>query len=122
MANTFRIITHDIMPASSGTPEVLYTAPSSTTAIVLGLILTNVHSSQVTASVLLSSDTATGVNTGAPAANTDAYVLFNAPIPVGSTIEILSGNKVVLQTTDILKIDCNVTDKVSAVLSIMEIT
>jgi hypothetical protein len=122
MANTFRIITHDIMPASSGTPEVLYTAPSSTTAIVLGLILTNVHSSQVTASVLLSSDTATSVNTGAPAANTDAYVLFNAPIPVGSTIEILSGNKVVLQTTDILKIDCNVTDKVSAVLSIMEIT
>ena len=122
MANTFRIITHDVMPASSGTPEALYTAPSSTTAIVLGLILTNVHSSQVTASVLLSSDTATGVNTGAPAANTDAYVLFNAPIPVGSTIEILSGNKVVLQTTDILKIDCNVTDKVSAVLSIMEIT
>jgi len=122
MANTFRIITHDVMPASSGTPEILYTAPSSTTAIVLGLILTNVHSSQVTASVLLSSDTATGTNTGAPAANTDAYVLFNAPIPVGSTIEILSGNKVVLQTTDILKIDCNVTDKVSAVLSIMEIT
>ena len=122
MANTFRIITHDVMPASSGTPEALYTAPSSTTAIVLGLILTNVHSSQVTASVLLSSDTATSANTGAPAANTDAYVLFNAPIPVGSTIEILSGNKVVLQTTDILKIDCNVTDKVSAVLSIMEIT
>ena len=57
-----------------------------------------------------------------PAANTDAHVLFNAPIPVGSTIEILSGNKVVLQTTDILKIDCSVTDKVSAVLSIMEIT
>jgi len=122
MANTFRIITHDVMPASSGTPEILYTAPSSTTSIVLGLILTNVHTSQVTASVLLSSDTTTGTNTGAPAANTDAYVLFNAPIPVGSTIEILSGNKVVLQTTDILKIDCNVTDKVSAVLSIMEIT
>jgi hypothetical protein len=122
MANTFRIITHDIMPANSGTPEILYTAPSSTTAIVLGLILTNVHTSQVTASVLLSSDTTTGTNTGAPAANTDAYVLYNAPIPVGSTIEILSGNKVVLQTTDILKIDCNVTDKVSAVLSIMEIT
>ena len=122
MANTFRIITHDVMPASSGTPEILYTAPSSTTTIVLGLILTNVHSSQVTASVIISSDTATSANTGAPAANTDAHVLFNAPIPVGSTIEILSGNKVVLQTTDILKIDCNVTDKVSAVLSIMEIT
>jgi hypothetical protein len=122
MANTFRIITHDVMPASSGTPETLYTAPSSTTTIVLGLILTNVHSSQVTASVIISSDTATSANTGAPAANTDAHVLFNAPIPVGSTIEILSGNKVVLQTTDILKIDCSVTDKVSAVLSIMEIT
>ena len=42
MANTFRVITHDVMPASAGTPETLYTCPSSTTAIVLGLIFTDV--------------------------------------------------------------------------------
>ena len=86
MANTFRVITHDVMPASAGTPETLYTCPSSTTAIVLGLIITNMHSSVVTADVILSSDTTTGVNTGAPANNTDVFLLNNAPIPEGSTL------------------------------------
>jgi len=34
----------------------------------------------------------------------------------------LSGGKVVLETTDEIKIDCSVTDKISGTLSIMEIT
>ena len=122
MANTFRVITHDVMPASAGTPETLYTCPSSTTAIVLGLILTNVHTTTITTSVVLSSDTATSTNSGAPAANTDVFLLKDAPLPEGSTLEILSGNKLALQTTDILKIDASIADKVSVALTIMEIT
>jgi len=31
MANTFKVVSHDVMPASAGTPEDLYTTPSSTT-------------------------------------------------------------------------------------------
>ena len=50
------------------------------------------------------------------------YEVEDAPIPVGSSLEILSGNKVVLETTDQIEIDCSVADKVSATLSIMEIT
>ena len=122
MANTFRVITHDVMPASAGTPETLYTCPADTTAIVLGLILTNVHTTTIEAGVVLSSDTATSVNSGAPAANTDVFLLKDAPLPEGSTLEILSGNKLALQTTDILKIDCSIADKVSVALTIMEIT
>jgi len=122
MANTFRVITHDVMPASAGTPETLYTCPSSTTAIVLGLIITNMHSAVVTADVILSSDTTTSVNTGAAANNTDVFLLNDTPIPEGSTLEVLSGNKLALQTTDILKIDCSIADKLSLALTIMEIT
>ena len=40
----------------------------------------------------------------------------------GSSLELLSGGKVVLETTDVIKIDCSVADKVSGTLSIMEIT
>ena len=69
MANTFRVITHDVAPASAGTPETLYTCPGSTTAIVLGLILTNMHTQVVTADVILSSDTTTGVLIQVHAAN-----------------------------------------------------
>ena len=119
MANTFRVVTHDVMPASSGTPEDLYTAPSSTTTVVLGLIISNIHTSQVTASVKLVSDTSGG---GRTATNTTTFLLKDAPVPVGGSLEILSGNKVVLETTDKLQIDCSVADKVSITLSIMEIT
>jgi hypothetical protein len=119
MANTFKVVSHDVMPASAGTPEDLYTAPSSTTTVVLGLIISNIHTSQVTASVKLVSDTSGG---GRTATNTTTFLLKNAPVPVGGSLEILSGNKVVLETTDKLQIDCSVADKVSITLSIMEIT
>jgi hypothetical protein len=119
MPNTFKVVSHDVMPASAGTPEDLYTAPSSTTTIILGLVIANVHTSQVTADVKLVSDTSGG---GRSATNTTTFLLKDAPIPVGSSLEILSGNKVVLETTDKLQIDCSVADKVSITLSIMEIT
>jgi len=119
MPNTFKVVSHDVMPASAGTPEDLYTTPSSTTTIILGLVIANVHTSQVTADVKLVSDTSGG---GRSATNTTTFLLKDAPIPVGSSLEILSGNKVVLETTDKLQIDCSVADKVSITLSIMEIT
>ena len=119
MANTFKVVSHDVMPSSAGTPEDLYTTPSSTTTVILGLVIANVHTSQVTADVKLVSDTSGG---GRAATNTTTFLLKDAPIPVGSSLEILSGNKVVLETTDKLQIDCSVADKVSITLSIMEIT
>ena len=119
MANTFKVVSHDVMPASSGTPEDLYTTPGSTTTIVLGMVLANVHTSQITVSVKLVSDTSGG---GRAATNTTTFLLKDAPIPVGGSLEILSGNKVVLETTDQIEVDCSVTDKVSVTMSIMEIT
>jgi hypothetical protein len=119
MANTFKVVSHDVMPASSGTPEDLYTTPGSTTTIILGMVLANVHTSQVTVSVKLVSDTSGG---GRTATNTTTFLLKDAPLPVGSSLEILSGNKVVLETTDKIQIDCSVADKASVTMSIMEIT
>ena len=119
MANTFKVVSHDVMPASSGTPEDLYTCPSSTTTIILGMVLANVHTSQVTVSVKLVSDTSGG---GRTATNTTTFLLKDAPLPVGSSLEILSGNKVVLEASDKIQIDCSVADKASVTMSIMEIT
>lgn len=116
MANTFKVKTNAAMPASAGTPLTLYTVPSSTTSIVLGLVLCNVHSSEITADVQLVSDTSDTET------NETVLLVKDIPIPVGSSVELLSGGKVVLQTTDVLKIDCDVTAKIDATLSIMEIT
>tara|TARA_R100000742_G_C4234126_1_gene55075 strand:- start:304 stop:663 length:360 start_codon:yes stop_codon:yes gene_type:complete len=119
MANTFKVVTFAAEPASAGTAYTMYTTPSSTTTVVIGLILTNIHTSQVTAEVELVSDTSGG---GRGATNTTAFLAKDVPIPVGASLELLSGGKVILETTDVLKIDCSVADKLSGTLSIMEIT
>jgi hypothetical protein len=121
MANTFKVVTFAAEPASSGTPLVMYTAAGSTTTVILGLILTNLNTSQVTATVRLISDT--GSRAGANnVSNGTSILVKDAPIPVGSSLEILTGSKVVLETTDQITIDCSVADKLSGTLSIMEIT
>ena len=119
MANTFKVVSHDVMPASAGSPEDLYTVPSSTTTVVIGLMLANVHTAQVTASVKLVSDTSGG---GRTATNTTTFLAKDFPIAVGQSINMLAGGKVVLETTDKIQIDCSVADKVSVTMSIMEIT
>tara|TARA_R110000765_G_scaffold7991_1_gene26263 strand:- start:368 stop:736 length:369 start_codon:yes stop_codon:yes gene_type:complete len=122
MANTFRQITFAAEPAGAGTPFVIYTVPDNTTTIVLGLMLSNLHSSAVTTEIELVSTTATGVNTGATQTNTTAFLVNDLSIPIAGTLELLNGGKLVLQTGDILRIDCSVADKLSGALSIMEIT
>ena len=116
MANTFKVKSNAAMPASTGTPLTIYTVPSSTTTVVIGLTLCNVHSTSVTASVKLDS------NTSDTETNEETFVVKDVSIPAGSSLEVLSGGKYVMQTTDILKIDCSVSAKIDATLSIMEIT
>ena len=118
MANTFKLTTRDTAPASSGTPEEIYDCPDNRTAIILGLTLAKVHTSQVTASVTLVSTT----DQDGSVANTTAHLIKDVPIPVGSTVEIMQGNKIVLNADDRVKVDCSVTDKVSVTMSYMEIT
>tara|TARA_R100001463_G_scaffold16175_5_gene42077 strand:- start:2040 stop:2387 length:348 start_codon:yes stop_codon:yes gene_type:complete len=115
-------VTFAAEPNSAGTPYTMYTTPSSTTTVVIGLILTNINTTSVTAEVELVSDTATTVNTGAAAANGTSFLVKDVNIPAGSSLEVLTGGKVILQTTDVLRVDCSVADKLSGTLSIMEIT
>ena len=121
MANTFKVVTFAAEPASAGTAYKMYTCASSTTTVVLGLILTNIHSTAVTAEVELVSDTANrgGAN---DVTNGTSFLIKDVTIPAGSSLELLSGGKVVLEASDELKIDCSVADKLSGTLSIMEIT
>ena len=116
MANTFKTITRDVAPASAGTPETIYTTQASTRAVILGLTLANVHSAQVTASVTLVSTTTQTSQTQ----NTTAYIVKDAAIPVGSSLSVLDG-KIIVNAGDIIKVDCSVTDKVSVIMSYMEI-
>ena len=116
MANTFKLKSNANMPATAGTPLTLYTCPGSTTTIVLGLLLCNNDSSQRTVDVKIESDTSDTET------NETVFITKDTPVPATSSLEIMSGNKIVLQATDVLKIDSDVAGKIDATLSIMEIT
>ena len=119
MANTFRVVTFAAEPNAAGSPYTIYTVPGSTTTVVIGLILTNIHTSQVTTEVELVSTTSGG---GRAANNGTSFLVKDAKIPVGSSLELLTGGQVILETGDLLRVDCSVADKLSGTLSIMEIT
>jgi len=115
MANTFKLVSK----AGVTTADVIYTVASSTTTVVLGIMLGNTTTSQVTATVTIESDTSnrSGANNEA---NQNVELVTNAPIPSGSSLELLSGNKVVMETTDVLKLTASGATDIA--LSIMEIT
>ena len=52
--------------------------------------------------------------------NRDSFLVKNVPIPEGSTIELLSGNKIFLNTTDIIKIQSDTAVSFNCVLSFVE--
>ena len=110
MANTFKLKTK----AGVTTLATVYTVPGSTTAIVLGLMIGNTTSSAITSTVTVSSDTSDTET------NADVELITTAPIPGNSSLEIMAGNKIVLQTTDLFKVYG--TGAVDVCLSIMEIT
>ena len=115
MANTFKVITK----AGVTSADVIYTVAGSTTTVVLGLIIGNTTSSSINATITLGTDTANraGANNET---NQDVELLTTTPIPGNSSLELLSGNKVVMETTDTLSVTgSGATD---VVLSIMEIT
>ena len=115
MANTFKLKSNANMPASAGTPLTLYTCPGSTTTVVLGLLLCNNDTSQRTVDVKIESDT------NDTETNETVFITKDTPIPATSSLELMAGNKIVLQATDVLKIDSDVAAKIDATLSIMEI-
>ena len=115
MANTFKLVTK----AGVTSADVIYTVASSTTTVVLGIMLGNTTTSQVTATVTIESDTGNRSG-GNDAAHQTVELVTHAPIPAGSSLELLAGNKVVMETTDVLKLTASGATDIA--VSIMEIT
>ena len=101
----------------------LGTGQTDKQTVLVGVTLCNITSAAINASVKIDrpavSLTVAGQN---PVSTEDVWLCKNIPIPAGSSLEIMSGNKVVLETTDQITVDCSVADKLSGTLSIMEIT
>ena len=115
MANTFKVITRDVAPATAGTPETIYTVQTGSTLVVQSIFLTNMHTAQVDVTLQLVSTTTQTNQTQ----NTTAHFLKDVPLPAKSSLEL---NKINMNEGDVLKVDASVADKVSVVMNYMEIT
>ena len=108
MANTFKLKTK----ANVGlTTSNVYVVPSSTTTVVIGVTLANTSGSGINVAI--------GITR---ASTDDVSVMKNVPIPQGSSLEFMSGNKVVLEATDSLTAYSDVNNSLDVALTIMEIT
>ena len=108
MANTFKLKTK----ANVGvTTTAVYVVPSATTTVVIGVTLANTSGQGINVGV--------GINRGS---QDDISVLKNVPIPQGSSLEFMQGNKVVLETTDTFVAESDVNNSLDVALTIMEIT
>ena len=114
MANTFKLVTKANVTSS----DVIYT-PNAVTTVILGLILGNTTSSQVTSTVSLASSTSNRAGDNNES-NQTVELITDAPIPAGSSLELLAGNKVVMEDNDALSVSA--TGSTDVALSIMEIS
>ena len=90
MANDFK----GVQSVGVTTAATVYTAPASKDSIILELDIANTTAAAVTASaeVLDSS------------AGTDAFIVKDAPVPSGGSLQVISGQKVILETGDSIRV------------------
>jgi len=111
MANTFKLKTLDGSAIAANTNTAVYTSPSVTTTIILGLTLSNITGNTIYATVKIDNNDGNNVN-----------FLKAVPIPTGAAIEVMAGNKIVLETADAIKVASDTANSLDVTLSIMEQT
>jgi hypothetical protein len=105
MANSFK----NALARNVGTAAVtLYTAPSTKNSICIELDVCNTTSSGVTADVYITSGGA------------DYYIVKQAPVPVGGSLQVIAGQKIVLSNLDSLKVLSSVASSLDVVGAILE--
>ena len=120
MANDFKRFTVTNVNTSTGaSASAVYTVPagagsSALESIIIGITLANTTTAGITASVFL--DNNSGSN--------DVHIVKNATIPAGSSLEVMSGNKLVLQgdgtNNDILKMTSSTASAADGIVSVLE--
>ena len=119
MANDFKRYNVTNATTSTGaSADALYTTPAGAgstalESIVIGITLANTGTAGVTASIFLD-----GYD------GTDTYIVKDASIPAGSSLEVMSGNKIVLQgdgtDNDVIRVSSSSASAIDATISVLE--
>ena len=111
MANTFKNEVFRTALAADTDSGALATVAADTQTTLIGMTIANITSGVIAVGVKL-------VSGGA-----DTWIVKDATIPTGGSLVVVGGDqKVVLETTDAIKIRSNTADSMNAVISYLEIT
>ena len=113
MANTFKIDTKSSV-SNSGTGNAatdVVTAGASATLVILSILISNKTASSTQVDVFLVKNSGDNV-----------FLIKNAPVPAGASLEIISGSKIIMQSSDILRINSNTASALDAAVSYLEQT
>lgn len=111
MANNFKNAFATSVSTSSGSPTDVYTANngSAVNSILIELDVANTGNAAVSATVLIYDSSATA----------SYHVVKNAPIPPGSSLKVVSGQKIVLNGDDKIQVYASAAT-IDVVASILE--
>lgn len=110
MANTFLLKTKDGSSTGANTDMTVYTVGAGKTTVIIGCTIANITASSITVDAKIENNDGDNIEIGR-----------NLPIPTGSSLDILAG-KIVMEASDILKIQSDTANSTSIALSIMEIS
>jgi hypothetical protein len=114
MANTFTkstkssLLTADV--TSSATTNVV-TAGGTATLIILSILISNKTGSSANGNVYLLPNTGDA-----------AFLIKNAPIPAGSSLEMISGSKVIMTANDVLRASSDTASALDITISYLQQT
>lgn len=110
MANTFKNAA--LADVNNAAYDTLYTCPSATTSIVLGVAVANKTGQAVTITIQFND------NSG----GTSHQLLEQVDIPGRTTLEVLAGQKYVLEAADTFKCKAGTASAIDVTMGLMEIT
>tara|TARA_B100000029_G_scaffold221777_1_gene219445 strand:+ start:41 stop:367 length:327 start_codon:yes stop_codon:yes gene_type:complete len=90
MANDFK----GVQAVGVTSATTVYTAPANKDSIILELDVSNTTTSAITTSIEVLDSSA----------GTDAFIVKEAPVPVGGALQVVSGQKVILETGDSIRV------------------
>ena len=112
MANTFKSDTkaNVVTALITDNTAVVVTAGGSSTLVLLSILLSNKVASSTDVDVFLET------------AGDDVFLIKNAPVPAGSSLEIISGSKIIMEANDKLKIRAGTASAIDATVSYLDQT
>ena len=112
MANTFK--NAKFVNCSNSSASTVYTTPGGpTTTVILGVILANKNAASRTVTVTWTDSSDSSAST---------TLLNEVSIPGDSSLEVLAGQKYILETGDVLKCLASAASSVDITVGLMEIT